>query len=137
MTTPTGTRFDSPWSASVFHTTAPDVTAPPQPSAPQVARDGTTARVRWDGLGVFGVPMPADLEAVEAHLSASASYDPTSPADREAPGFSLAADTFRADLQSGAVATIPGLTVNTTYYVVFIARDKSGNRSEPTAPVAV
>lgn len=142
MTTPTApdsitTRYDSAWSATVTHTTAPDQTAPPTPSTPQTSRSGGTLRLLWNGLGRFGEVMPADLEAVEAHLSTAAAYDPTSPAQRAAPGFDLATDTFRVDLTAGTTATLAGLATASTYYLIVIARDRAGNRSTPSAPVAV
>lgn len=140
MTTPaaeTTTRYDSAWSATVAHTTAPDETAPPTPSTPAAAWSGATLRLLWNGLGVFGEQMPADVDAVEAHLSTAASYVPTSPADRLVPGFNLAADTFRADLAAGVPASVAGLTAGATYYLIVVARDRAGNRSVPSAPVAV
>lgn len=123
-------RYDSAWSESVVATTAPDVAPPPTPSAPQGARlTTTTARVRWDGLGRFGESMPADLDAVELHLSTSASYTPTDPAARAAPGYTLASDTYRGDIPTGLPLDVGGLTSGTTYYAVLVARDKAGNRS--------
>jgi hypothetical protein len=131
------TRYDSAWSASVSVTTAPDETAPPVPSVPQRTSSGGALRLLWNGLGQFGEAMPPDLDAVEAHLSTAASYTPTGPAARAAPGFTLANDTYRGDLVAGVPATIAGLATGTNYYLIVVARDRAGNRSAPSAPVAV
>ncbi len=142
MTTPTGTsdtittRYDSAWSASVVVTTAPDETAPPAPSAPQAAWTGNALRLLWNGLGRFGESMPADLDVVEAHLSTSAGFTPTTPAQRADPGFDLASDTYRADVAAGVPASIAGLTAGATYYVLLVARDRAGNRSTPSPTVS-
>lgn len=143
MTAPAGesvtaeTRYDSAWSTTAAHHTAPDEAAPPIPAPAQTARSGATLRLLHDGLGQAGETMPADLEAVEAHLSTAASYTPTSPADRAEVAFDLAADTYRTDLRAGVPATITGLGTSTTYYLILVARDRAGNRSTPSAPVAV
>lgn len=135
---PITTRYDSDWSDSVFITTDPDTTAPPAPSAPQTARlTSTSGRFRWDGLAVFGSAMPADLEAVELHLSTSASYTATSPADRLAVGYSLAADTYRGDITAGRPLDVVGLASGTTYYASFVARDTAGNRSPMSTIISV
>lgn len=140
MTTPTApvsrtTRYESAWSESATHITAPDETPPPVPSAAQTAAGGAGAmRVRWDGLGAFGESMPVDLEAVEVHISLGSGFTPTSPADRLDPAFNLANDTFRANLTSGLTATLSGLPAG-TYFVKLVARDITGNRSEPSAQV--
>lgn len=132
---PITTRYDSDWSESVVITTEPDVTAPPTPSAPQVARiTSTSGRFRWGGLGRFGEAMPADLDAVELHLSTSASYTATSPTDRLGGGYTLASDTYRADMVAGRPLDVVGLASGTTYYASLVARDKTGNRS-PMSPI--
>jgi hypothetical protein len=119
--------------------TAPDESPPPAPSAPQAVWDaqiGTSLRLLWNGLGQFGELMPADLDVVEAHLSPSAVYTPTTPAQRAAPGFNLAADTYRGNITAGVPLTIPGLIGGSTYYVQLVARDRAGNRSAPSPTVA-
>lgn len=142
MTTPTPpesitTRYDSAWSATVAVTTAPDETAPPQPSAPKAAGSGTSALFAWDGLGRFGEAMPADLEAAELHLSTSAGFTPTSPTARSAPGYSLANDTYRGDIVAGRPLAVGGLTSGIFYYAVLVARDTAGNRSAPSPTTSV
>ena len=134
------TRYDSAWSPSALHVTAPDATKPPAPSAPQSARSGGTLRVRADGLGRFGETMPADVlrgGVFEVHISTSAVYTPTSPAQRAAAGFDLSTDTLRAELAVGITGTITGLSTSATYYVVLVARDTSGNRSDASPAVDV
>lgn len=143
MTTPSTstsvtTRYDSAWSPSVLATLQADTAPPPTPSAPLTARLTTTSgRFLWNGFGAFGETMPADLDAVELHLSTSASYTSTSPADRLAGGYTLASDTYRGDVVGGRPFDVQGLVSGTTYFASLVARDLSGNRSGQSAIVSV
>ncbi|MGW4694865.1 hypothetical protein ACWEO1_21105 [Kitasatospora cineracea] len=110
----------SDWRLSEEIVLASDTTPPPVPSAPTVARLIGGIRAAWDGLGAQGEAMPADFALVEVHISTAAGFTPN-------PG------TVTDRLAGAAAAPITGLVYGTTYYLKFVAIDRAGNASAPSA----
>ncbi|MFJ8043787.1 hypothetical protein ACIRBX_25125 [Kitasatospora sp. NPDC096147] len=110
----------SPWTVSEEVLLASDTTPPPVPSRPVLARLIGGIRATWDGLGAQGEPMPADFAALEVHASTAAGFTPT-------------AATVVDRLTGAGPAPITGLAYGTTYYLKFVAVDRAGNASGPSA----
>jgi hypothetical protein len=112
----------SAWSTLATATSATDVAAPPTPSTPVLLARIGALRATWDGLGSLGEAMPIDFDHLEVHCSATGS------------GFVPSSATLVDILVGAGDSPISGLTYATTYYVKFIAVDKSGNKSAASAP---
>lgn len=106
----------SSYSASVFHITAEDVLAPPQPSAPLVSTLFGSIRVEWDGLGSEGEPMPPDFYRLEVHASLQNAFTPD-------------VTTLYTSMTGAGVTTYVGGAYGVTVFFRFVARDRSGNVS--------
>lgn len=111
----------SAWSTPADHTTESDLTPPPAPSTPDLSPYLGQLRIRWDGLGAGGSPMPLDLDRVEVHLSQANNFAPSS---------ATLYDQF-ATIAGERIAT--DLTYGVGYYVRLVAVDVTGNRSVPSA----
>ncbi|MFF2620082.1 hypothetical protein [Kitasatospora sp. NPDC058046] len=110
----------STWRLSEEIILASDTTPPPVPSKPVVTSLIGAVRAVWDGRGAQGEEMPADFAELEVHASTAA-------------GFAPSAATIVDRLAGAAAAPIAGLSYGTTYYVKFVARDRAGNSSQPSA----
>ncbi|MFJ6775732.1 hypothetical protein ACIQOV_33065 [Kitasatospora sp. NPDC091257] len=110
----------STWRLSEDIILASDTTPPPVPAKPVVTSLIGALRAVWDGRGAQGEEMPADFAEVEVHASTAA-------------GFAPSAATIVDRLAGAAAAPITGLTYGTTYYIKFVARDRAGNASQPSA----
>ncbi|MBO1413216.1 hypothetical protein [Streptomyces sp. FH025] len=113
----------SAWQMSEEAVLASDTTPPPVPSKPAVARLIGGIRATWDGLGTQGETMPADFANVEVHISTAAGFTPT-------------AATVVDRLAGAAASPVTGLAYGTTYYLKFVAVDRAGNASAPSAEVS-
>lgn len=113
----------STWRLSQEIILASDTTPPPVPSKPVVTSLIGALRAVWDGRGSAGEEMPADFAELEVHASTAA-------------GFTPSAATIVDRLAGAAGAPITGLPYGTTYYVKFVARDRAGNASQPSAEAA-
>ncbi len=113
-------------SATVAVTFPVDTVAPDAPSAPILATKGAFVTVTWNGLTGTGGVMPGDYQAVRVHLSTT-------------PGFSPTAANEKALITSarGGAVTLSDLAYDTTYYVRFVAIDKTGNASAPSAQASI
>ncbi|MFJ2866844.1 hypothetical protein [Kitasatospora sp. NPDC087314] len=110
----------STWRLSEEIILASDTTPPPVPSKPVVTSLIGALRAVWDGRGSAGEEMPADFAELEVHASTAAGFTPSTA-------------TIVDRLAGAAAAPITGLSYGTTYYVKFVARDRAGNASPPSA----
>ena len=113
----------SGWTATQTITTASDTTAPTEPSTPVVSSTLGQLSVVWDGLDNTGHTMPLDFDHLSVYVSSSS------------PSFTPSAANLFQNMRGGGTVTVPGavLTYGTTYYVRFVAYDRTGNASIPSA----
>lgn len=111
------------FSDSVTVVMTDDVTAPPAPSQPILLSRNGVLEARWDGLDVNGDPMPGDLDLIQVHRSQVAGFTPEA----------TDTDTAVASMSSaGTVLVSASFNPGDTWYVRFLAVDRSGNVSEPS-----
>ncbi|MCC9309137.1 hypothetical protein LN042_18960 [Kitasatospora sp. RB6PN24] len=113
----------SPWQLSEQTILASDTTPPPVPSAPVLAPLIGGIRATWDGRGAQGEEMPSDFAAVEVHAATAAGFTPN-------------AATALDRLQGAGAAPLTGLAYGSTYYLKFVALDRAGNASAPSAEMS-
>lgn len=103
--------------ATVSTTTTADSVSPNQPSTPTVDAYLGTLVIGWNGLDVFGDPMPEDFKFAEIHIS------------EEGPLF-ICDDTNLVGvfLHKGSFV-LGDLVYNTTYYIRLVASDWNYNKS--------
>lgn len=115
------------FSATASTTTAADLVAPPEPSAPTGQSRLGTATITWNGLTVGGGDMVAsvpDFRYVTAHISQVNGFTPT--------------DANRVGELADAGWVIAGpLDYNVTYYARLVAHDSSGNASVASAQTTI
>ncbi|SPL89476.1 unnamed protein product [[Actinomadura] parvosata subsp. kistnae] len=106
-----------PFSSSVAVTIPDDVDAPPVPTAPALESRLGVVHVAWDGLGVGGVPMPADFHRVLVWMQ-----DPLAPGWQEI-----------GALDAAGSLVVPGLPYDLDREFSFTSIDRSGNSSARSA----
>lgn len=112
-----------PFSAVKQIKMAKDTEPPPVPLPAQVDSQGGTLEVRVTALGVGNVPMPADYDFTEVHISSQA-------------GFTADGNNIRGTCGAPGIVTWSGLDYDTTYYVKLIAVDRAGNKSAASEQVS-
>ncbi|RJL21119.1 hypothetical protein [Bailinhaonella thermotolerans] len=109
------------FSAQVVTVIPDDATPPPVPSTPQLSTRLGVIHVAWDGLAAGGTPMPADFERLLVQMQ-----------DPLAPGWAQV-----GDLQTKGSLVIPGQPYHAPREIRFVAVDRSGNASAPSAAATV
>lgn len=104
-----------------------DTTPPLKPTAPTLTPSLGVIRAVWDGLADVGngttAPMSADLRHVEVHVS-------------DVGGFEPSAATLYDALTNPGTSPIVDRNYDALTYVRFVAVDRTGNRSDPSAEVS-
>lgn len=109
-----------PWSY-VSHELENSNVPPPVPTAPIVTVDTNDFRIRWDGNFIWGLDAPADFKLVQVHVSSQNNFEPTT-ATREG--------TLSGKGTTREYNYAPG-----TWRFKFVAVDRHGNKSDPSAEV--
>jgi hypothetical protein len=106
-------------------TVVSDTVAPPVPSTPDVDDEAFPGglKVTWDGLGSAGETMPLDLRVVEVHAATESNFVPST-------------STLRDTLRYGGGVTVIDSPVGVVTYIVLVAVDNTGNRSNPSTQVS-
>src|SRR5690606_18174249 len=99
---------------------ATDEEPPPAPSAPVLSSRLGTVRASWDGETEAGARMPIDLSHIEVHLGSSTGLTPTP------------ATLFDTLVGERSMTVITDLPYNTDVFVVLVAVDRAGNKSDPS-----
>lgn len=92
-------------------------TTPATPATPGLSGGLQSVKVSWNGLDSTGSAYPTSWARTDIHISTTNGFSPTS---------ATRAGSFTS---IGGLYTVGGLVTGTTYYVVLIAYDKSGNQS--------
>ncbi|GAA4928824.1 hypothetical protein GCM10023334_035400 [Nonomuraea thailandensis] len=109
------------FSSSAAVTIPDDADAPPVPAAPALESRLGVVHVTWDGLGVGGAPMPADLHRVLVWMQ-----DPLAPGWQEI-----------GALDAAGSLVVPGLPCDLDREFSFTSVDRSGNSSARSASVTI
>lgn len=128
-----------PWSEVVAVDAAPDDQPPPVPSAPIGAVWFRTADWFWDGKGAAGEDMLAAAPdfasggSVEIHVAEGIDFIPDRPVGPDGKVDLSQSTTFVAHLYAAGTYNQVNLQVGKTYFARFVAVDRSGNASDPSA----
>src|SRR5690606_5342324 len=104
---------------------ATDPYPPPPPSTPILTTRLGTVRVAWDGETDTGTGMPLDFSHVEVHVSSVGGSTPT-PATLW--------DTLTGTVSQTVITDLP---YNADVFVVLVAVDRAGNKSDPSEEVSI
>jgi hypothetical protein len=94
------------------------------PSAPTATSRLGAISVTWNGLSSTGSAMPADFSYVAVHVSTTNNFTP-------------GAGTYKGRMTGADTIVFSDLVYGTTYYVKFVAYNKSGVASAATAQTSV
>jgi hypothetical protein len=128
-----------PWSAVVGVMTAVDDVPPPVPSRPIAVPWFETMNVTWDGKGSAGEDMIAAAVdflsggALEVHVALGIDFTPHRPSGANGKVDLSLSTTYKTSLYNAGTTNIADLSIGTTYFVRFVAVDRNGNASEPSA----
>lgn len=112
------------WNGSaVTFAIAVDTIAPPTPSGPAMTTLLRLFVVEYNGLSAAGQPMPSDFSHVEVWSSIINNFDPDTQGQFHG----------RLNGKGQFYQTAYQWSIGTTVYFKFIAVDRSGNRSAPSA----
>lgn len=95
----------------------PDQEPPPPPTTPVLSTRLGVIQAYWDGLAAGSLPMPLDFDHIQVWMSA----DPVEDFER--------IDTLYRE----GSAVVPNQPYDELRYFYFVAVDRSGNESEPSA----
>jgi glycosyl hydrolase family 16 len=128
-----------PWSPTVAVDTAADDLPPPSPSAPVGKAWFRTIDWTWDGKGSSGedmllaAPDFASGGSVELHVAEGIDFLPDRPPGGDGKVDLSQSATFVAHLYAAGTWNQANRTVGKTYFARFVAVDRSGNASDPSA----
>jgi len=129
---------NSPASAPYALVTELDGTPPPDASAPTPYAALGLVIVPWDGLGSVGEPMPGDFEAAEIHISTTSGFTADRPIVDGHVDLSTST-TYAGEMRAAGEFPIDVGTAGygTTFYVVLVTRDRTGNSADQSAQASV
>ena len=110
----------APFSAITLHTLASDTVAPPTPSTPVTSTLFGSIRIEWNGLGSAGQAMPPDFLRTEVHASQQSGFTPSGA-------------TLYTTMSGAGVTSYSAAAYGVTMFFRFVAVDRSGNASGPSA----
>jgi hypothetical protein len=130
---------NSPASAPYAFVTELDGTPPPVASAATPYAALGLVIVPWDGLGSVGEPMPGDFEAAEIHISTTSAFTADRPLDGDGHVDLSTSTTYAGEMRAAMEFPIDVGTAGygTTFYVVLVTRDRTGNAAAQSAQASV
>ena len=128
-----------PWSETVAVDTASDDQPPPVPSKPIVATTHRMLSVTWDGKGSSGEDMLAAAQdfasggMIEVHVALGIDFIPDRPTGMDGKVDLSLSTTYKTNFLAAGTTSLGGLEIGSTYFVRFVAVDRNGNPSLPSA----
>lgn len=108
-----------PWSPLLTVTISADTIGPVKPTTPTATSRLGNGAITWDGLAFGGLPMDADFDHGDIHLSTVS-------------GFSWSAANRFTAIGGAETVQVGPLTMDATYYGRLVPYDTSGNAGTPS-----